>query len=446
MNITRSTLAAALATTLAACGGSSDAGTTGSNNNDDGFASCSIPDQNQRFFEYMKDDYFWADQLPQQLDPEAFDDVYAVLEELRVPEDTYSYILTEEEYESLFVNAEYAGFGFSQQQVSATEIKLRLVYRDSPAWEAGMRRADSIIAIDGVPTSELLANGTYNEALGEPEVGVTRDISWRNPAGEEFTATISKDQVATNTVMGAQVWDINQQPVGYFTLDSFINRTGDDLNEAFNDFATAGVRELVIDVRYNGGGLIRYANQTATQTAGTHVQGKTFVEYRFNEQNRNQNEAVPFSLVDGIEQLDLDSVIVLTTGASCSSSELIINSLKPHIDVTVIGNRTCGKPVGQVPEQLCDKVTFAINFETVNSEGDGRYFDGIAPTCPVQDRIVADWGSFDDPLTAAARNYLETGNCPVSSSAQALLQPSADDFVPQQPVFYNLKQKRASLQ
>ena len=165
-----------------------------------------------------------------------------MLEELRVPEDTYSYILTEEEYESLFVNAEYAGFGFSQQQVSATEIKLRLVYRDSPAWEAGMRRADSIIAIDGVATSELLANGTYNEALGEPEVGVTRDISWRNPAGEEFTATISKDQVATNTVMGAQVWDINQQPVGYFTLDSFINRTGDDLNEAFNDFATGRAR------------------------------------------------------------------------------------------------------------------------------------------------------------------------------------------------------------
>ena len=54
-----------------------------------------------------------------------------------------------------------------------------------------------------------------------------------------------------------------------------------------------------------------------------------------------------------------------------------------------------------MPEQLCDKVTFAINFETVNSEGDGRYFDGIAPTCPVPDRIVADWGSFDDPLTGS---------------------------------------------
>ena len=71
----------------------------------------------------------------------------------------------------------------------------------------------------------------------------------------------------------------------------------------------------MIDLRYNGGGLIRYANQLATQTAGTQVQGKTFIQYRFNDNNAAQNETVPFSLVDGIRQLDLDQVIVLTTGA-----------------------------------------------------------------------------------------------------------------------------------
>lgn len=448
MTIFKSLTAVAIATALTACGGSSGSDTTvgggGGSGSSQGYASCSIPDQNQRFFDYMKDDYFWANQLPEQVDPEAFDDVYALLEELRVPEDSYSYILTEEEYESLFVTAEYAGFGFSQQQVSASEIKLRLVYRDSPAWNAGMRRADSIIAVDGVATSELLANGNYNAALGEPEVGVTREITWRKPSGEEVTASVTKDTVETNTVMGAQVWSLNNRAVGYFTLDSFINRTGGDLNEAFDEFAAANVDELVIDVRYNGGGLIRYANQAATQTAGTNVQGKTFVEYRFNEQNSNRNETVPFGLVDGVEQLDLDSVIVLTTGSSCSSSELIINSLKPHVDVTVIGNRTCGKPVGQVPEQLCDKVTFAINFETVNSEGEGRYFDGIAPTCRVTDRIVADWGSTDDPLTAAAVSYLENGQCPSASSANELT--ANDAFSATTPVFYNLKQKRASLQ
>lgn len=438
---TRTLLACAVATTLTACGGSSDSSDEATNQS---YASCSIPDQNARFFDYMKADYFWASQLPEQLDAEAFEDVYAVLEELRVPEDTYSYILTEEEYESLFITAEYAGFGFSQQQVSESEVKLRFVYRDSPAWNAGLRRADAIIAVDGVATSELLATDSYNEAFGPADVGVSREITWRKPSGEEQTATLSKDIVETNTVMGTQVWSINQRAVGYFTLDSFINRTGEDLNQAFDQFAAANVQELVIDVRYNGGGLIRYANQTATQTAGVNVQGKTFVEYRFNEQNSENNEAVAFSLVDGVEQLDLDSVIVLTTGASCSSSELVINSLKPHIDVTVIGNRTCGKPVGQVPEELCDKVTFAINFETVNSAGEGRYFDGLAPTCRVEDRLVADWGSTEDPLTGAAVNYLTTGSCPTETAANEPF--GADKALIETPVFYNLKQKRASLQ
>jgi len=445
MNSQKTLLVLACSAALSACGGSSDSGSN--NNNGSNFASCSVADQNQRFFNYMKTDYFWADQLQDELDPEAFEDVYAVLEELRVAEDTYSYILTEEEYESLFVSAEYVGFGFSQQQVNSDQIKLRFVYQDSPAWDAGMRRGDSLIAIDGVSVAELLANGEYSGVFGESEPGVTREIRWRKPSGEEFTELLSKAVVETNTVMGTQVWTINQQPVGYFTLDSFINRTGSDLNQAFNQFKQQDVQQLVIDVRYNSGGLIRYANQTATQTAGTNVQGKTFVEYRFNQQNQDQNQTLEFNLVDGVQQLDLDSVVILTTGASCSSSELIINSLKPHIDVTVIGNRTCGKPVGQMPNDLCDKVTFAINFETVNSEGEGRYFDGLAPTCQVKDEIVADWGSFQDPITAAARDYIETGSCPAVSaeSLQQAAQLSQQDKV-EPPVFYNLKQKRASLQ
>ncbi|MGM0480564.1 MAG: S41 family peptidase [Pseudomonadota bacterium] len=446
MNASRFVLPISTAILVSACGGSSDSSTDSQASQQSGYETCSVADQNQRFFDYMKDDYFWNDQLPAQIDPESFASLDELLDELRADEDRYSYILTDEEYQSLFVTAEYAGFGFSQQQVSAEQIKLRFVYQNSPAWNAGMRRADRIIAVDGVEVSELLANGTYSDALGEGEVGVTRQLSWRTPAGEEFTETLSKDVVATNSVMGTQTWSLNNQQVGYFTLDTFINRTGDDLNQAFNSFQQQDVGDLVIDLRYNSGGLIRYANQAATQTAGVNVQGNTFLEYRFNEQNSDKNRRLAFSLVDGIEQLDLDRVILLTTGASCSSSEIIINSLRPHIDVTVIGNPTCGKPVGQVPNDLCDMVTFAINFETVNSEGDGQYYDGLNPDCPVQDQLVADWGSFADPLTAAAKHVLENGSCPVASAANELTDSAAKDQSFSQPQFYNLKEKRASLQ
>ncbi|WP_404402407.1 peptidase S41 [Idiomarina seosinensis] len=446
MNTATITCALSAALLVTACGGSSGTSAETDSSQQAGYGTCSVADQNQRFFDYMQEDYFWNEQLPAQIDPENFANLDELLDQLRAPEDRYSYILTDEEYQSLFVTAEYAGFGFSQQQVSNDEIKLRFVYQDSPAWNAGMRRADSLIAVDGVKTSELLANGSYGDALGEAEVGVIRELSWRTPDGREFTETLSKDVVATNSVMGTQVWSLTNQTVGYFTLDSFINRTGADLNQAFDQFQQQNVTDLVIDLRYNSGGLIRYANQAATQAAGINVQGETFIEYRFNEQNSDQNQRVPFSLVDGVEQLDLNGVVLLTTGASCSSSEIIINSLRPHIDVTVIGNATCGKPVGQVPNELCDKVTFAINFETVNSAGEGQYYQGLQPDCPVSDQLVADWGSFNDPLTAAAKHVLENNSCPVAAAAMQLTESSAGVRQTAAPQFYNLKEKRASLQ
>ncbi|MCK7458267.1 S41 family peptidase [Idiomarina aminovorans] len=450
MKLEKSLLCVGITLALSACGGSgsgsNNSGTDSSGGSDNGnnFAVCSVEDQNQRFFEYMKEDYFWASQLQEDLDPEAFDDVYAVLEELRVPEDTYSYILTEEEYDQLFVSATFFGFGFSMEQTNESQVKFRFVYNDSPADTAGIKRGDELLEIDGVAVSELLANGEFNDALGPNEDGLSRELTWQKPDGTKQTERLSKVEVETNTVMGAQTYELDGQTVGYFTLDSFINRTGDDLNSAFDLFTAEGIDHLVIDVRYNGGGLIRYANQTATQAAGTNVQGKTFLQYRFNEQNSNQNRTVPFSLKNGIEQLDLDRVFVLTTGSSCSSSEIIINSLNPHIDVVTIGEKTCGKPVGQQPEDLCDKVTFAINFETVNSEGEGRYYDGIAPDCSVDDEIVADWGSPEDPLTAAANTYISTGSCP-AESASALIKKSAQERSFAKPI-HNMKDKRESLQ
>ncbi|NWO02509.1 MAG: PDZ domain-containing protein [Idiomarinaceae bacterium] len=447
MKLEKSLLCIGITLALSACDGS-DSGSSGSSGSagggDNDYAFCSAEYQNEEFFEYMKEDYFWASQLQDSLDPEAFDDVYAVLEELRVPEDTYSYILTEEEYDDLFVSATYFGFGFSMEQISASRVKIRFVYDNSPAAAAGIARGDELLEIDGQSVADLLANGEFNNALGPNESGVSKSVTWRRPDGSEETELLSKVEVETNTVMGSQTYTQNGETVGYFALDSFINRTGSDLNMAFDQFAADNIDHLVIDVRYNGGGLIRYANQISTQTAGSNVLGKTFLQYRFNEQNSDQNQTLPFSLVDGVEQLDLDRVFVLTTGSSCSSSEIIINSLSPHIEVVTIGEQTCGKPVGQQPAELCDKVTFAINFETVNSEGEGKYYNGLAPTCSVEDQLVADWGSSEDPLTAAANTYISTGSCPVSSaSAEIKKSAQARSFV--KPI-HNMKDKRESLQ
>lgn len=410
--------------TLTGCGGSGTA-VSGGNIIDPPVSQCSATGEKQQFIDYMYDDYFWASDLPSSINPDDYEDVYEVLEALRVPEDRFSFLLTEEEYESRYVNASFAGFGFSSELVDGNRVFLRYVYNESPAAQAGLGRADELLAIDGESVASLLANGTYNDALGPGQVGLQRELTWRKPNGDEFTALVTKDNVDTNTVFAPTVLEANGQRVGYFVLDSFINRTGADLNEAYDLLAAEGVDELVIDVRYNGGGLIRYANQISSQAAGNNVLGEVFITYNFNEQNQNRNETELFNLGEGIEQLDLARVFVLTTGASCSSSEIIINSLEPFVEVVVIGEPTCGKPVGQSVQQLCDKYTFVVNFETVNANGNGQYFNGLRPDCPVTDNIVADWADPADPLTGAALDYVANGACPAVATAPSQVPAAA---------------------
>ena len=119
----------------------------------------------------------------------------------------------------------------------------------------------------------------------------------------------------------------------------------------------------------------------------------------------------------------------------------MINSLRPHVNVTTIGETSCGKPVAN-SRKVCDKVTFAINFETVNSEGQGQYYDGLSPDCQVNDAIVADWGEFADPLTGAARDFIVNGQCPVSTAAmERISTPTYKNAL-----IFTMKDKRATLQ
>jgi len=404
---------------LIGCGGSdggSDGGTGGGPNPPPTAGTCSASDEKQQLLDYMYENYLWSEDLATDINPQNYADVYSMLENITVPWDRYSFLLTEEEYQDRYVNASFAGLGFSSVVTSDNEVKIRYVYADSPADRAGIKRSDRITSINGESIADLIAQGRLNEAFGPGNLGVVVSLEWENTAGDSFSDVLNKERITTNTVFAPQTYSIGNDTVGYYVLDSFINRTGQDLNEAYDMFAADQVDELIIDVRYNGGGLIRFANQASSQAAGNQVLGETFVTYSFNEQNQDFNQTELFELGEGVQQLDLERVFVLTTGASCSSSELIINSLSPFVEVVVIGEPTCGKPVGQIPEPLCDKRTFVVNFETVNALGEGQYYDGIAPTCAVQERIVGDWGDPQDPLQATANHYINNGNCGVSQT------------------------------
>ncbi|WP_258241191.1 S41 family peptidase [Pseudidiomarina homiensis] len=411
---------------IASCGG-------GSNDSSPDTGGCSIAEQNSYFLDYMRENYFWYEDIPAGIDPTSYPSVDALLDAIRSPQDRFSYILTEQEYQERFVNAEYIGFGFSSRVVGS-RLFLNYVFAESPAANVGMSRGDEIIEIDGVAVATLIANGSLNSALGPAEEGTSVTFSWQKPNGEEQTDVITKTAVETNTVLAVDRFAQDGKDVGYYVLNSFIDRTGADLNSAYDTLV--GVDELIIDVRYNGGGLIRYANQAASQAAGDNVIGNPFVSLIYNDKNSDRNNTSLFQLVDGVQQLDLDRVFVLTTGASCSSSELIINGLKPYVDVVVVGQPTCGKPVGQSPQPFCDKRSFVINFETVNADGEGRYFDGLAPQCSAADTLAGDWGVNGDPLLDEAKYFISFGSCSPSAQLNQAQSFSADSQADKQR--YNL--------
>jgi C-terminal processing protease CtpA/Prc len=369
---------------------------------------CSTADELNQFYDYMSENYFWNEDMPSNVNPGNYANVYQLLDALVVPEDRYSFILTEEEYQSRFVSAEYIGFGFSSRLVG-DQVFINYVYANAPADLAGIKRSDELTHINGESVQSLLQQGRYNEALGPANEGLTLELTWRDMQGVSYSQAVSKEVVETNTVLAAEVLNVNGRDVGYYVLNTFINRTGSDLNDAYSQFT--GVDELIIDVRYNTGGLTRYANQAATQAAGNNVMGEVFTKYLFNNNNTDMNFIEQFQLYEGVRQLNLSRVYILTTASSCSSSELLINSLDPFVDVVVIGEPTCGKPVGQVPEQLCDKRTFVVNFETVNALDQGRYFDGLAPNCSASDELMGDWASPDDPMLQAAAYHMVYNQC-----------------------------------
>ncbi|RUO46051.1 S41 family peptidase [Pseudidiomarina donghaiensis] len=389
---------------------------------------CSTADELNQFYNYMNDNYFWNDDMPSNVSPGNYSNVYQLLEALVVPEDRFSFILTEDEYQSRYVNAEYVGFGFSSRQVG-NQVFINYVYANSPADLAGIKRSDELTHINGESVQTLIQQGRYNEALGAATVGLTLELTWRDRQGMSYTEAVSKELVETNTVLAAEVLNVDGRDVGYYVLNTFINRTGSDLNNAYNQFT--GVDELIIDVRYNTGGLTRYANQAATQATGNHVIGEVFAKYLFNSNNTDMNFIEQFQLYEGVRQLNLERVYILTTASSCSSSELLINSLDPFVEVVVIGEPTCGKPVGQIPERLCDKRTFVVNFETVNALDQGRYFDGLAPNCSATDQLVGDWASPDDPMLQAAAYHMVYNQCQpvgvVSDGMTTSQHPQASD-------------------
>jgi C-terminal processing protease CtpA/Prc len=294
-----------------------------------------------------------------------------------------------------------------------------------------MQRGDEIVAIDSgsgyVAVSQLLASGsTITDALGPAQDGVRRGLRLlRNGATRDVSRvkrTVTIDPMPDG--FGAQVLPLAGTPgVGYLNLRSYISTADAQLGTAFASFRDRGVRDFIVDLRYNGGGLLSTAEVMNNLLGGARstaeVQYRTTLNARKTAENTTRNFRPTAQPVQPVR------VAFLTTGATASASEINVNSMAPWLEVAIVGEDTLGKSVGQHAFDLsnCEDRLRLVTFKTVNALGEGDYYDGLAGTlkfaCAATDTLDQPFGSTSDGLVAAALGWLRTGACPVVMTSLA---------------------------
>lgn len=361
------------------------------------------------------------------------------LKALRVPQDKFSFVMTNEQYAD-YVASVFFGYGFSHQLTDSNDgLRIRYVFDQGSAAQQGLRRGDIITHVAGTSIADAVAQQrSITDLFGPNQDGFSVDVRAVKPDGNVIETKITKGSLIANTVMATQVKEVEikgeNAKVGYLVFDSFKESSTSELAIAFEQLVQQGAQELILDLRYNQGGRVNIAQQLSQQIAGNNVDNQVFVKFIHNTRLSGNNSTEYFTET-GFAQLNLDRVVVLTSELTCSASELVMNALDPFIEVIAIGDKTCGKPIGMYPREINDWTVFAINFQTVNAVDFGDYFDGMAVDCSVTETIPGDWGDTSEALLAEGIYYLQNDRCSnAQSQSRGILKAKAEIDYSQGPL------------
>jgi hypothetical protein len=390
---------------------------------DPGPASCSNTGQKQYVLNALYDWYLWNDLLPDNIDIAD----YATPEELVTevtqtygpqkagggPVDLFSYVTTLQADQQYFGEGKFEGFGFSWR-FEGDDMRITRVFSGSPAAIGGLERGLTMLSLNGRTVADITANE-----------GISAFFDANNPVDFELrrldntvfnTGAIAKDIVTIDPVPQAFTIPIGEgvPPIGYMELASFISTAEPVFDDVFAAFIAEGVTDVVIDMRYNGGGLVRTAELLGDYLGGFANDGLVFSRTEYNADRAAQYNRSSFFARLG-NSIDISRVIIIASARTASASELVTNAMIPYADVWIVGDNTYGKPVGQVGLEFCEKVLRPTAFKTTNADGDGDYFDGLPVDCAAADALEVPVGVDNDPNIVAAKSIAETGACPVVS-------------------------------
>lgn len=404
-------------------------------------AACSLRARQGWALAQLQEWYLFPELLNSSANPASYTNVDSYVDALVAParaqsRDRYfTYLTSITEEDAYYGPGQTAGFGI-RLAVQGTRLLVSEAFEGAPGLLAGMDRGTEITHIGATPStmrsiSDVIMTGGYAglmDALGPDTPGTSRTFTINIPGVATRTVTVAKTSFLLDPVSdryGAQIITDGLRQVGYVNLRTFIERAEPDLRAAFADFKAQGITEIIIDLRYNGGGLIRIADLIG-DLMGAGRAGQVLSRTTFRPSKSQNNATRTFQALG--EAIAPTKVAFIGTESTASASEMVINAFVPYLgaNMALIGGNTYGKPVGQIAEDrdACDDRLRIVALRTENANGNGDYYTGLARTvpntCRATDDLSHQLGDPQEEMVRVALDFLAGRSCaPIAASPDA---------------------------
>ena len=463
MSMGRTILSATLAFSLAACGGgggNSGGGGGGPIGGGGSADQCSLGARQDWVLGQMNEWYLFPNLLDTSVSKSNHASVQSYINALVAPararnrDRFFTYITSIEEENDLIQNGSNAGFGIRlTYDIDARRVFVVEAFENAPAFAQGIDRGTEILAIDGQNVADIMAAnpdnpaGAVSNALGPSEPGVQRNLRIRQPDGTRTTVLVTKAEYSLDPLSnryGSLILDNGGTKVGYINLRTFIvDNASRQLRDAFAQFKAQGIEQVILDFRYNGGGLVSVAELLGDLLAADKV-GQEFSTTIFRQSKSENNETYNFSSQP--QAIAAMKIAVIGTDGTASASELLPNAFIPYLgrNIALVGSDTFGKPVGQIARDrsACDDRLRLVAFRSVNKDDNGGYYDGLASvmprTCAAADDYLVPLGDPREASISTALDFLAGRSCTAIGAAdkdgtvQARL-PQRELMMPSEP-------------